>query len=141
MEMIFSGRTVVKGKASGIAMVTDKPVCYVGGIDTDTGEFTEHDHPWFKQSVKGKILVYPTGKGSTGGSYVIYEAACNGVGPAAIINNRIEQVTAVGVILGEIPTIDQVQPDPIAFIKDGDFLEVDATNGIVRVIRDDHHPT
>jgi len=135
MELLLKGRTVVKGKASGIAVVTDKPVCFVGGIDVETGEFIEHEHPLFGTRLKGRVLVYPTGKGSTGGSYVLYEAASNGVGPAAIINNRIEQVTAVGAILSEIPTVDQVEPNPIDVIKNGDFVEIDATAGTIKVTR------
>ena len=137
MEIILKGRCVVRGKASGTAMVTDKPVCYVGGVNTMTGEFTEHGHPWCGKCQKDMILVFPTGKGSTGGSYVLYETAYNGVGPAAIINNKIEQVTAVGSILGEIPTVDQVEPNPIEVIKDGDFVEIDADNGIIKVRRPD----
>lgn len=135
MEIILKGRTVVKGKAKGEALVTDKPISFVGGIDTKTGEFIEHEHPLFRQNIAGRILVYPTGKGSTGGSYVLYEAAYNGVGPAAIINNRIEQVTAVGSVLSEIPVIDQVEPDPVKYIKTGDFVEIDAAKGIIKVIR------
>jgi len=135
MEFKLEGRTVVKGIASGYAVVCDKTVGFVGGIDTQTGEFIEHGHPLYRTSVKGKVLVYPTGKGSTGGSYILYEAAANGVAPAAIINRKIEEVTAVGAILAEIPTMDQVEPDPVAAIKTGDFVEINATGGIITVIR------
>lgn len=137
MEIILKGRTVVKGKAKGEALVTDKPISFIGGIDVQTGEFIEHNHPLFLKNIAGKILVYPTGKGSTGGSYALYEAVYNGVGPAAIINKRIEQVTAVGSVLAEIPVVDQVKPDPVRCIKTGDYVEVDATEGIVKVIRRD----
>ncbi|MDR1508479.1 MAG: DUF126 domain-containing protein [Synergistaceae bacterium] len=135
METILKGRTVVKGKSSGEAIVTDKTISFVGGIDTLTGEFIEHGHPLFRQNVKGKVLVYPTGKGSTGGSYILYEAASNGVAPAAIINRKIEQVTAVGAILAEIPTLDQVEPDPVEIIRTGDFVEVDATASTIKITR------
>lgn len=138
MEIILRGRTVVKGKAKGEALVTDKPISFVGGIDTETGEFIEHEHPLFRQNIAGKILVYPTGKGSTGGAYVLYEAAYNGVGPIAIINNRVEQVTAVGSVLADIPVVDQVEPDPVLSIKTGDYVEVDASEGIIKVIRKDN---
>jgi predicted aconitase with swiveling domain len=135
MEIILKGRPVVKGKTAGEAFVADKPVCFVGGIDVQSGDFIEHEHPFYGKNVAGKVLVYPTGKGSTGGSYVLYEATYNGVGPAAIINQRIEQVTAVGAILSEIPVIDQVEPDPVLTIRDGDYVELDATNGVIKVTR------
>jgi predicted aconitase with swiveling domain len=135
METILKGRTVVKGKASGEALVTDRTISFVGGIDTETGEFIEHEHPLFRENIKGKILVYPTGKGSTGGAYILYEATSNNAGPAAIINKKIEQVTAVGAILAEIPTVDQVEPDPVMTIHTGDFVEVDATAGVIKITR------
>jgi len=84
-------------------LVSEKPVCFVGGIDTQTGDFIEHDHPLTGVNLKGKIMVYPTGKGSTGGAYVLYEASCNGVAPAAIINNKIEQITGCGGYFGRNP--------------------------------------
>lgn len=134
MELFLRGRTVVKGRASGYALVTDKTISFVGGVDVRTGEFTEHDHPLYQKNVRDTVLVYPTGKGSTGGAYILYEAAYNHVAPAAIINHRIEQVTAVGAILAEIPTMDQVIPDPVQTIHTGDWVEVDATEGVIRVI-------
>jgi predicted aconitase with swiveling domain len=104
-------------------------------VDVKSGKITEVGHPLYGKSIAGKVLVFPTGKGSTGGSYLIYEAASNGVGPCAMINRNIEQVTAVGCIISDIPVIDRLEQDPITAIKDDDFVEVDADNGIVRITR------
>jgi len=134
-EIVLKGHKCVKGKASGPAMVCDEAVCFVGGINIETGEFTEKDHPFYGENIKGKVMIYPTGKGSTGGAYCLYAAATRGVGPAAIVNTQIEQVTAVGAIIGDIPVVDHVEPDPLKTIQNGDFVEVDADNGIVKVIR------
>ncbi|MGI6084781.1 MAG: aconitase X swivel domain-containing protein [Acetivibrionales bacterium] len=134
-EIILKGHKCVKGKASGIAMVCDEAVCFVGGIDIKTGDFVEKDHPFFGENIKGRVMVYPTGKGSTGGAYCLYAAATNNVGPAAIINRQIEQVTAVGAIIADVPVVDRVDPDPIETIRTGDFVEVDADNATIRVIR------
>jgi predicted aconitase with swiveling domain len=134
-ELTLKARKVVKGKASGEALVCNEPICFVGGIDIKTGDFTEKEHVLYGTNIKGKVLVYPTGKGSTGGAYCLYAAVTNGVGPAAIINRNIEQVTAVGAVISEIPVVDRVDPDPIETIKSGDFVEVDATNGSIKVRR------
>jgi predicted aconitase with swiveling domain len=131
----IKGRQVVQGKASGPALVSSEPICYLGGVDVKTGKITEVGHPLYGRSIAGKVLVFPTGKGSTGGSYLIYEAASNGVGPCAMINRNIEQVTAVGCIISDIPVIDRLEQDPITAIKDDDFVEVDADNGMVRITR------
>jgi hypothetical protein len=133
MEKILHGRKVVGGKSQGAALVTSEPICFLGGVDVTTGIITEVGHPLKGKSIAGKVLVFPTGKGSTGGSYLIYEAVNNGVGPCAMINRNVEQVTAIGCIIAEIPMVDKLDCDPVMAIKDGDIVEVDADAGIVKV--------
>jgi hypothetical protein len=82
--------------------------------------------------VTGKILVFPRGKGSTVGSYVIYGLQKNNVGPAAIVNEETETIVATGVILAGIPCVDQVD---ISRFKTGDVLRVDADNGVVEKVK------
>lgn len=133
MVNVFKGRKVVGGKAKGEALVSKEPICFLGGIDVKTGRVTEVGHPLEGKNIAGKVLIFPTGKGSTGGSYLIFEAAENGVGPCAMINRSVEQVTVIGCIIAEIPMIDNVDPDPIELIKDGDIIEVNADEGIITV--------
>ena len=132
----ITGRTVIgkgKGVIKGEALVTTEPICFLGGVDVKTGNITEKGHPLLGQCIKGKVPVFPTGKGSTGGSYLIYDTVCNGNGPLCMINHNVEQVTAVGCIMGEIPLIDRPDKDPTVLIKSGDSVEVDLDNGIIRV--------
>lgn len=131
---LIRGRKVIGGRARGEALVSRDPICFLGGIDVETGRVTEVGHPLEGKSIAGKILVFPTGKGSTGGSYLIYEAASNGVGPAAVINRKVEQVTAIGCIMAEIPCIDRPDSDPIAAIKDGDLVELDGDAGLIKIL-------
>jgi len=135
MEIIIKGRGVVRGEASGSALVSKEPICFVGGINTKTGVLTEKGHELYGQCAAGKVLVFPTGKGSTGGAYVLFEAVSNGVGPCAIINCDIEQVTAVGCIISEIPALDRLERNPIETIKTGDLIKVNATKGFIKVIQ------
>ena len=135
MQFEIKGRQVVRGKATGPALVSSEPICYLGGVDVKTGKITEVGHPLYGKSIAGKVLVFPTGKGSTGGSYLILEATSNGVGPCAMINRNIEQVTAVGCIISDIPVMDQMEQDPISTIRDDDTVEVDSDNSIVRITR------
>jgi predicted aconitase with swiveling domain len=133
----FKGRKVVGGKARGQALVSPEPICFLGGIDVKTGQVTEVGHSIEGKNIAGKVLVFPTGKGSTGGSYLIFESVENGVGPCAIVNRAVEQVTAIGCIIAEIPMMDRVDPDPIDFIRDGDWVEVDADAGTLRILNED----
>ena len=129
--MQFKGRSINPGFAEGEAVVSKEPIGFYGGIDPKTGMFIEKGHELEGKSVKGKILVFPKGKGSTVGSYVIYGLAANKVGPLAIVNAETETIVATGVILADIPCVDGIPTDKL---KTGERLRVDATNGTVEVL-------
>ena len=100
----------------------------MGGIDPETGIVIEKGHPLEGHSVSGRVLVFPTGKGSTVGSYTIYRLTKNRVGPAAIVNAQSEAIVAVGAIISDIPMVDQVD---IAQIRTGDVVVV--RDGVVTI--------
>jgi len=124
------GRTISPGKARGEAIVSRSPIGFYGGIDPKTGVVIEKGHELEGQCVKGKVLVFPQGKGSTVGSYVLYGLKKNGVAPAAIVNKETETIVATGVILAGIPCVDGIGIDKI---KTGDKLFVDADNATVEI--------
>jgi predicted aconitase with swiveling domain len=126
----MKGRMISPGKAEGQAIVSPEPIGFYGGIDIKTGIVIEKGHPLEGKSVKDKILVFPCGKGSTVGSYVIYGIKKNGVAPAGIINKETETIVATGVILAGIPCIDQID---IGKIKSGDSIVIDADNSEVKI--------
>jgi predicted aconitase with swiveling domain len=106
--MKLIGRTIYQGIAEGKALVTSQGVSFFGGVDPDTGIIVERGHQLEGQSISGKVLIFPTGKGSTVGSYTLYRLKHNELAPAAIINAECETITAVGCIIAEIPCIDQI---------------------------------
>ena len=126
----MNGRMISPGKAEGEAIVSTEPIGFYGGIDIKTGVVIEKGHPLEGKCVKDKILVFPCGKGSTVGSYVIYGIKKNGVAPAGIINKETETIVATGVILAGIPCVDQVDIDKI---KDGVTVFVDADKGEIKI--------
>jgi predicted aconitase with swiveling domain len=126
----MKGRIISPGKTSGVAIVSQEPIGFYGGVDLATGTVIEKGHPLEGRCVKDKVLVFPCGKGSTVGSYVIYGLKKNGVAPCAIINKETETIVATGVILAGIPCIDQVA---IEKITDGDTVVVDADTGTVEI--------
>ena len=125
----LKGRLISKGKGKGEALVTTQPISFYGGVDPNTGVIIEKGHELQGQSVKGKILVFPTGKGSTVGSYTLYRMKKNGTAPAGMINGECETVVAVGAIISEIPCVDKVD---ITKIKTGDCVQVE--NGAVMLL-------
>jgi len=118
----MQGRVIKAGHAQGRALVSPEPIGFLGGVDPETGIVVEPNHPLNGQSVAGRILVFPTGKGSTVGSYTILRLARNGVAPAAMINAESEAIVAVGAIIADIPMVDQVA---ISLIQDGHLVRID----------------
>lgn len=127
------GRRVVSGEAEGLALVTSQPVSFFGGLDIEEGTVIEKGHELEGERVTGRVLVFPTGKGSTVGSYVIYAMKKKGTAPAAIINVETEPIIAVGCVLAEIPLVDKLNENPVKTIKTGDFVKVLADKGVVEV--------
>jgi predicted aconitase with swiveling domain len=132
-EITLKGHPVVKGKAAGEAIVTHDSISFMGSIDPKTGIITESGAELQGQKISGKILVFPSGKGSTGGSYMLYEMAKRGTGPKGIINLRTDSVVAIGAVIGNITTVDQLEKNPLEIIQSGDHVTVDGDTGIVTI--------
>jgi len=125
---------VSRGSAKGDALVTSQPISFLGSVDPMTGIVVEKGHELAGKSIKEKVLVFPSGKGSTVGSYVIYQLKKNGVAPSAMINIKTEPIVAVGAIISDIPLVDRVEKNPVTTIKTGDKVLVDAIVGSVEIL-------
>jgi predicted aconitase with swiveling domain len=121
--MILRGRVIYEGEAQGEALVTSQGISFFGGVDPETAIIIERGHPLEGQSIAGKVLVFPQGKGSTVGSYTLYRLKHNNLAPAAILNAECETITAVGCIISEIPCVDQID---IQMIKTGVKVALEA---------------
>jgi len=127
--MIIDARAISRGKASGQALISKEPIGFLGGVDPESGIVIEKNHPLEGKNISGRVLVFPNGKGSTVGSYVMLQLAKNNKAPAAIINTSAEPIIAVGAIISKIPMVDKPGKDVYALIKDGMMIEVDGDKG------------
>lgn len=134
--MIYKGRGVSKGVGRGRALVTKDPISFLGGVDPDTGVVTDRNHELHGECISGKVFVFPHGKGSTVGTYIIYRLFKNGKAPVAMVNIASEPIVAVGGIIAGIPLVDRLEVDPLSVIKNGMLVEVDGTRGIVTVLEE-----
>ena len=132
--MKLKGRKVVGGYAEGEALVSADPVSFYGGVDPETGVVVEPGHAVEGECITGKVFVFPTGKGSTVGSYVIYRMSKLGTAPAALVNSETEAIIATGCVISGIPLVDKLDRDPLLEIKSGDLLRVSADEGVVEVV-------
>ena len=129
--MRLQGRGISPGAAEGPALVTSMGISFYGGVDPETGQVVEKGHALEGQCIGGKVLVFPTGKGSTVGSYTLYRLKKAGNAPLAIINVESETITAVGCIISDIPCVDHI---PIEQIATGMRIRVEAGSGTVEVL-------
>ncbi|RLI93537.1 MAG: hypothetical protein DRO90_03435 [Candidatus Altiarchaeales archaeon] len=120
--MKLKARTINSGTASGIALVSKEPLSFFGMIDPETGKIIERGHELEGESIKDRILVFPYGKGSTVGSYVLYRLKKNNLAPRGIINSECEPIIAIGAIISDIPCVDKVD---ISRIKTNDKVTID----------------
>ncbi|MEM1661059.1 MAG: DUF126 domain-containing protein [Candidatus Bathyarchaeia archaeon] len=132
MGFELRGRGIVEGKCVAEALVSSMPISFLGDVDQKTGLVIAKTHDLYGKLLKGKVLCFPHGHGSTVGSYVLYSLAKSGLAPKAIVNERADPVIVVGAVMANIPMVDGVD---ITRIRTGDIVEVDAYRGVVKVVR------
>ena len=119
--MRYLGRSIYPGDVTGEALVSSQAISFFGGVDPETGVVVERGHALEGQCISDKVLVFPTGKGSTVGSYTLYRLKHNHRAPLAILNAECETIIAVGCIIAEIPCVDQL---PIQEITTGSLVTI-----------------
>jgi predicted aconitase with swiveling domain len=136
----LSGRTVVPGVGRGRALVFDEPLSFWGGIDPATGTVIDVRHPQAGQVVTGRVLVMPSGRGSSSSSSVLAEAVRAGTAPAAIVLLVPDPVLALGAIVagelyGRSLPVVVLQAAAYASIRAEERLTVRAGAARARIIR------
>ena len=129
--MKLQGRKIFSGTVEGEALVSHMGISFYGGVDPDTGVILEKGHDLEGQSIAGKVLVFPSGKGSTVGSYTLYRLKANGMAPAEVVNAETETITAVGCIISGIPCVDRIE---IGKLVSGMRLKVNGDAGVVEIV-------
>ncbi len=126
--MRIRARGIVPGRASGMAIASPAPFSFVGGVDPATGSIVDAATGIAGERLEGRVFAFPSGKGSTVGSYVLYGLAKRGHGPAAIVNRSADAVVAVGATLAGIPMVDRID---VGGLRTRDRMVVDADRGSV----------
>ena len=122
LKRIYRGRAAVKGEAEGDALVSETPISFMAGFNTEKGIFIEPGHELEGKSIAGQILVYPYGKGSSGDFARLWRCVKHGVAPAGIINHRADPIHVQGAIIANIPMVYGLTMDDILSIKTGDHI-------------------
>jgi uncharacterized protein len=92
-------RALVPGPAEGSALVLSEPLSFWGGVDAADGTIIDRHHPQAGETVRGKVLVMPSGRGSSSSSSVLAEAIRAGTGPVAIVLAEPDGILALGALV------------------------------------------
>ena len=129
-------RKLCGGVARGEALVSSSPLSFhVTMLERETGIIRWKGHELEGVSVKGKIIVMPVGKGSTGGSWSLIALANHPAAPLAIVCNKVDNIIAAGAIVGGLPAVACIDEDPTKIISTGDEVVVDADGGWIEIIK------
>ena len=140
-EIILRGKCASGGKCEGEGLISTDMIAFGGTPVLKTGIVREPNHVLFGKDISGKILVYPTGKGSTGDPYSCYFLMKYGHAPKAIINKVANPTTVVAAIIAGIPMIYDCDRDPLEVIETRDWVEVNADEGIVKIFKNEGKKT
>lgn len=127
------GRKVVGGCAEGEALVTRQTISGWGGVNPMQGTIIETRHELRGQSFKDKVLVFPGAKGSSGWSAVFHTSRLAGTAPKALIFNQMTTKVALGAVVMRVPSVTDLDRDPLDLIESGDWVKVDADHGVVEI--------
>ena len=132
-SIILRGRKVVGGVASGEALVTTQTISGWGGVNPMKGTIIETRHELRGVSFKDKVLVFPGAKGSSGWSVVFHTTRLAGTAPKALIFNEMTTKVALGAVVMRVPSVTDLDRDPLEVIETGDWVTVDGDRGVVEV--------
>jgi predicted aconitase with swiveling domain len=125
--IVIEGRVLVGGHAEAAALVLDEPLSFWGGLDPATGRIVDVRHPRHGAVVTGRILVMPSGRGSSSSATVLAESIRLGTAPAGVMLREPDEILAIGALVAEelygktVPIV-AVEDDVYGSIGDGQVL-------------------
>ncbi|WP_315761686.1 aconitase X swivel domain-containing protein [Sphingomonas sp. Y38-1Y] len=131
--IVLTGRRVVGGIVEGEALVTRETISGWGGVAAMTGTVIETRHELKGVSFAGKILVFPGAKGSSGWSGVFHTARLAGTAPIGMVFTTMTTKVALGCVVMRVPSVTDLDGDPLTLIESGDRVRVDGDAGTVTI--------
>lgn len=95
-------RELVGGRASGEVVLLDDGLSFWGGYDPKTGRIVERSHPQYGESLAGRIVHLPHGRGSSSSSSVLAESLRLGTGPAGIVLGEPDSILVIGSLVARL---------------------------------------
>jgi predicted aconitase with swiveling domain len=125
------GRKEFGGVVEAEALVSPKPLEGFANNNPKRGYTTERNHPLFGVSYTGKVLVYPSPRGS--GGFMSYGVGPNK--PAAFIHTEGCPLSVACAMVAHIPAMTDFERDPMEVIETGDIVFVNADEGYIEITK------
>lgn len=134
MSKVFKCHKISEGCVEAeITISKDDIMFYL--LDPETGVMIEKAHDFTGRSMANKILMFPSGKGSSvvqaDGLFQLMEKNQQ---PVGMIIERAETVLVSSAIIFDIPMVDKVDKEFYETVKEGDMIRLDATNGEITIL-------
>ena len=123
--VILQGRAISSGRVEGKVLKLNGTFSFLGGVNASTGDLSTGEG-----NIAGKVFVFHSGKGSTVGSFVMYDLMVHGKAPLAVVNSTAETIVTTGAVISSIPMVDMIDVD---LLYDGDEVIVDGGSGAVEI--------
>ena len=134
----LKGRGLMKGTARGKALLSEKAFTFAHGVDPSSGDVMDVRSDIRGSNVKGAVLFYPFGKGSTTASSWFLETVRKGNHPAAIVTEGVDLSAVIGAVMAgviygkKVPVVSGVPRSAYMSIKQGEEVSVDGDSGEVK---------
>ncbi|MBY8978057.1 DUF126 domain-containing protein [Rhodobacteraceae bacterium NNCM2] len=129
----WRGRGVVKGTASGPALLSNTSLSFLGDLDIRSGKVVGESSDLLGSCVTGAVLLLPATRGSAGAWRFLYQLKVHRTHPAAIVTQEMPDPSVVqGAILAGVPVVANASDNLWREIRDGHILTVDGTTGRIK---------
>lgn len=136
-SIVIKCRGLVKGQAEGKALVAPTTLSFWGEVDPISGRIIASGHPLEGKSLRGKVLIIESTKGSSATPLVVGLARRENNAPVAFVNTNVDALAVLGCVVNEIPMVAELERDPFELIETEDYVYVDADSGIITVTKRD----
>lgn len=131
---MINGTALVAGSAGAPLLVLDEPLSFWGGFDSATGDIIDHRHPQRGESLRGRVVQMPGGRGSSSASSVLAEAIRVGTAPSAIVVAGRDEIVVLGAVVAEELYAKTM---PVVLLAGEEYRRLEAENGCDVLVKPD----
>ena len=133
----IQAQVIVTGQAEANILCLSEPLSLWGGLNPDTGEIIDRHHPQSGEYVRGKIIIMPSGRGSSSAGSILLEAVRQKNAPAGLILREIDGILALGAVVArEIYEVNLpvmvVASDDYEQFQSGQLVTIDR-DGLIKI--------